>query len=88
MGEAYELAPEENSPGPSPVGGVFPQSHQEIARARHADLLREATQDRLGRIAQGDDVPAEPAHGHTTALRWAAAVVGRAVSSRPAVHPA
>jgi hypothetical protein len=66
---------------------MFPQSHQEIARGHHADLLREATQDRLGRIAQGDK-PARPALVRAAALRWAFATARKAVARRAAIHPA
>jgi hypothetical protein len=66
---------------------MFPQSHQEIARGHHADLLREATQERLGRTAQSRKT-AKPARLQAAALRWAIAAARKAVTGRAAVHPA
>jgi hypothetical protein len=63
---------------------MFPQSHQEIARARHADLIREATQERLGRIAQGGET-IRPTRVRFAFFRAGTAVVRRAVARRPAV---
>jgi hypothetical protein len=70
-----------------PVGPVFPQSHQEIARAHHAELIREATQERLARIAQ-DGETIRPARVRATTLRAATAAVRRAVARRPAIRAA
>jgi hypothetical protein len=36
---------------------MFPQAHQEIARARHADLIREATQERLAALVREGEAP-------------------------------
>jgi len=61
---------------------VFPQSHQELARQRHADLIREATQERLAAsVREGT----RERHGDLglRALRWA-----RTVTRRPAVRTA
>jgi hypothetical protein len=60
MEEAYEVR--------RPVRAVFPQSHQELARARHADFLREATQARLAADAH-ERVPGEPVR-RTLLLTW------------------
>src|SRR5437879_5760585 len=71
-----------------PVAGVFPLSHQEIARDRYADLLREATQERLASIARNGEPAESTARLRAAALRWAAAVARGAIPKRPAVHPA
>jgi hypothetical protein len=61
-------------------------SHQEIARARHADLLREARHERLAAsIREGD--PDRAVTVRTRGLRWTAAVRG-IVARRPAVRTA
>jgi hypothetical protein len=71
------------------MGAVFPQSHQEIARARHADLIREATQERLARHAR-DGAPDSPGRVRVgdMALRWALTVVRRVGTRRAAVRTA
>ena len=57
------------------VDGVFPLSPQEIARTRHADLLREATQERLAvKIREG--ASDRPLSVRTEALRWNAVLRG------------
>ena len=68
---------------------MFPQSHQEIARARHADLIREATQERLARQAQ-ERAPDSPTKVHfgDVALRWALTVVRGVGARRAAVRTA
>jgi hypothetical protein len=65
---------------------MFPTSHQEIARARHADFLREATQERLAAIAR-EGRPAAPARLREAGLRWAAAEARKAAARRPAIRP-
>jgi len=55
---------------------VFPQSHQEIARARHADLIREATQERLAAAVREGTRERNSDLGFR-ALRWARTVSGR-----------
>ncbi|MDX6400967.1 MAG: hypothetical protein QOF27_1573 [Gaiellaceae bacterium] len=67
-----------------PVGEVFPQSPQEIARDRHADLLREATRDRFAVSIREGTEPDRPARVHAGALRFAAAewVVTRRLAVR------
>jgi len=64
------------------VAEVFPQSHQELARARHADLIREATQARLAAVAREGTRERSGVMGFR-ALRWA-----RTVTRRPAVQTA
>jgi hypothetical protein len=63
-------------------------SHQEIARDRHADLLREATSERLAAtIREGDpDRTVTAVKARMRALRWVAAV--REFARRPAVRTA
>jgi hypothetical protein len=56
---------------------MFPTSHQEIARARHADFLRQATQERLAAIAR-EGRPAALAWLREAGLRWATAAARRA----------
>jgi len=65
------------------VAEVFPLSHQEIARDRHADLLREAKQERLAALLR-EDAPARTSRLGEKALRWASSVTRR----QPAVHTA
>lgn len=62
---------------------MFPTSHQEIARARHADFLREATQERLAAVARGGG-PTASARLREAGLKWATAAARRAVGRRPA----
>jgi hypothetical protein len=65
---------------------MFPQAHQEIARARHADFLREATQERLAAIAR-DGKPAAHARARGAGVRWATAALRRAAGrGRPAAR--
>jgi hypothetical protein len=66
---------------------VLPLSHQEIARARHADLLREATQARLAMIAR-EGIPGRPAPVQASTLRWTIAAVRKAFARRAAVRTA
>jgi len=61
---------------------VFPLSHQEIARARHADLIREATQERLASLVH-EGTRERPGQRGFWTLRWA-----RTVRRRPAVRTA
>jgi hypothetical protein len=66
---------------------MYPQTHhfQEIARARHADYLHEATQERLAAITR-EGRPAAPARTRVAGLSWATAAVRRAVGRGQ--HPA
>jgi hypothetical protein len=57
---------------------MFPTSHQEIARARQADFLRQATQERLAAIAR-EGRPTAPARLRQAGLRWATAAGRRAL---------
>src|SRR4029079_16077737 len=57
-----------------PVGEVFPQSPQEIARDRHADLLREATRQRLAASIREGTETERPLRVHAGALRLTAGV--------------
>src|SRR3954468_24447675 len=52
---------------------VFPQSPQEIARGRHADLIREATQERFAADVR-EGAPARPSRLRGWALHWAQVV--------------
>jgi hypothetical protein len=63
---------------------LYPQSTQELRRIRYADLMREATQERLAKSARGDDLDQpEPDQPRWRALHWVASVVRR-VGGRPA----
>jgi hypothetical protein len=66
---------------------MFPQSQQELVRAHHADLLREATQERLGRVVR-NRAAAESAPERAAALKLAVAVVRRMLARRPVVRTA
>ena len=70
-----------------PVGEVFPQSPQEIARDRHADLLREATRQRLAASIREGTETERPLRVHAGALRLTAGV-GRGLTRRLAVRTA
>jgi hypothetical protein len=48
---------------------VFPHSHQEIARTRHADLIREATRERLAASVR-EGAPERPTLVGGWTLRW------------------
>jgi len=61
---------------------VFPLSHQEIARARHADLIREATQERLASLVH------EGARGRPRRVGFRALRRATTVRRRPAVRTA
>jgi hypothetical protein len=63
---------------------LYPQSTQELARVRYADLIREASQERLADLARGKDVDQpEPVGRSRRALHWVASVARR-VGARPA----
>jgi hypothetical protein len=63
---------------------MFPQAHQEIARARHAELIREATQERLAaQLQEREQTPASPSRF----AQWALRCVG-GLRRRPAAHAA
>jgi hypothetical protein len=63
---------------------LYPQSTQELSRIRYADLIREATQERLADFARGNDVDQpEPVSRERRALHWVASVARR-VGARPA----
>ena len=62
---------------------LYPQSTQELARIRYADLIREATQERLADFAHDSDVD-QPEPDRWRALHWVASVA-RGVGARPAV---
>jgi hypothetical protein len=78
------LVREEIAPAGRLVGTVFPQSHQEIARARHADFLREATQDRLASVVR-ERTEVRSRRMHSGTLQRATAVVRKTFARRPAV---
>jgi len=67
------------------VVDVFPNPHQEIARGRHADLLREATQERLAASIREGTV--RPERVQSGARRLTAAVQSLLLR-RPAVRTA
>ena len=81
--QAYESREESAALGRL-VGTMLPQSPQEIARGRHADLLREATQERLAASLRGDDEP----QVRVGALRRALTAVYRVGTRRPVVRTA
>ena len=64
---------------------VTPYSPQEIARNRHADLLREATQERLAAVIREGDT-----EGAGTASSWVlrSAAVLKGLARRSAVRTA
>jgi hypothetical protein len=57
---------------------VFPQATQEIARARYADLLREATQERRAALLREETTPAPTPLLRHKANRWLRAITRRA----------
>jgi hypothetical protein len=62
---------------------LYPQSTQELRRIRYADLIREATQERLAKSVRGDDLDQpEPSRPRWRALHWLAPVA-RKVGWRP-----
>jgi hypothetical protein len=67
---------------------MFPESHQEIARAHHADLLRQATQERLGRVVR-HKASEESAQKRAAALKLAVGGLRRMFARRrPALRTA
>jgi hypothetical protein len=86
--QGYEArAGEDKAPIARPVGEVFPLSPQEIARDRHADLLREATRERLAASIREGTEAEWPLRVHAGALRLPAGV-GRGLTRRLAVRTA
>jgi len=63
---------------------VLPLSSQEIARARHADLIREATDERLAASIR-EGAADQAAATRTGAFRWTSVVRGL-LARRPAVR--
>jgi len=63
---------------------LYPQSTQELGRIRYADLIREATQERLAKSVRDDDLDQpDPSPPRRRALHWVASVA-RWVGARPA----
>ena len=63
---------------------LYPQSTQELGRIRYADLIREATQERLAKSVRDDDLDQpDPSPPRRRALHWVTRVA-RGVGARPA----